>query len=176
MKETNEHPARRPVIGVMGGSKADAETSALAEELGGLIARRGWILLNGGRDCGVMAASARGAREAGGLVVGVLPGKSAKGASPHLDVAIVTGMGDARNVINVLSSDVVVACPGELGTRSEIDFALKNEKPVILLRFDPGEAYDKYRRRHRLFDADTPAEAVRRVDEILADWAATRES
>lgn len=169
MGESKEHPIRRPVIGVMGGSKASAETSAQAEELGALIARRGWILLNGGRDCGVMAASARGAREAGGVVVGVLPGKSVKGASPHLDVAIVTGMGDARNVINVLSSDVVVACPGELGTRSEIDFALKNDKRVVLLCFDPGEAYDAYRRRHRLFDAETPEEAVRIVAEILAD-------
>lgn len=158
---------RRAVVGVMGGSKVSEEVAELAQELGSLIASRGWVLLNGGRNGGVMAASARGAREAGGFVVGVLPGKSAKGAAPDLDLAIVSGMGDARNVINVLSSDVVVACPGELGTRSEIDLALKNDKRVVLLQFDPGEAYDVYRRRQRLFDAETPEEAVKIAGEIL---------
>ncbi|MRR12141.1 DNA-binding protein, partial [bacterium] len=94
----------RTIIGVMGGGTVDADTMECARELGALIAHEGWVLLNGGRDCGVMAASASGAREAGGTVVGVLPDESAVRATPDLDIAILTGMGDARNVINVLSS------------------------------------------------------------------------
>jgi hypothetical protein len=123
----------KPVIGVMGGGSAAPEVLRLAEELGARIAERGWILLNGGREAGVMEASARGASRAGGLVVGILPGRDRSGASPHLDVAIVTGMGDARNAINVLSSDVVVALPGGAGTLSEAALALKAARPLVFL-------------------------------------------
>lgn len=129
---------RRPVIGVMGGGIVPAETERLAFRLGQAVAREGWVLLNGGRDAGVMAASARGAREAGGLVVGILPGASRAGASPDLTVAVVTGLGDARNAVNVLSSDVVMALPGGAGTRSEIALALKAGKPLILLGWPEG--------------------------------------
>jgi uncharacterized protein (TIGR00725 family) len=129
--------SRRPVIGVMGaGDGASARDCALAEALGAEIARRGWALLCGGRAAGVMDAAARGARSVeGSLVVGVLPGDGEDPAvSTYLDVAIFTGMGNARNAINVLSSDVVVACgAGGPGTASEIALALKSGKPVVLL-------------------------------------------
>ncbi len=151
---------RKPIIGVMGGSKADEKVYEMARRLGELIARRGWILLNGGRDTGVMQASAKGAKEAGGWVIGILPDAKPTQAAPDLDVAICTDMGDGRNLINVLSSDVVIACPGALGTLSEIVLALKREKPVILLGFDLGADFDKYRRRKQLACADTPEEAV----------------
>ncbi len=159
---------RKEVIGVMGGAEVDAETEALARRLGRLIAERGWVLLNGGRDCGVMAASAAGAREAGGTVIGILPGGSTTGASPDLDYAVVTGLGDARNLVNVLSSDVVIACVGGAGTVSEVALALKNDKPVILLGWDVGPALDRYRSAHRLESVQTPEEAVGRAAEILA--------
>ena len=129
---------RTPVIGVMGGGRASAETERLAVELGAAIAREGWVLLNGGRDAGVMAASARGAREQGGTVVGILPGADDAGASPDLTIAVVTGLGDARNAINVASSDVVVALPGGAGTWSEIALAAKAGKPLILLGWPEG--------------------------------------
>ncbi|MFN8177092.1 MAG: TIGR00725 family protein [bacterium] len=132
----------RPVVGVMGGADAAPETLALAEALGAAIAAAGWILLNGGRDAGVMAASARGAARAGGLVVGVLPGRDRRGASPDLSVAIVTGLGDARNAVNVLSSDVVVALPGGAGTLSEIALALKAGRPVVALGWQRGSLAD----------------------------------
>ena len=151
---------RKPVVGVMGGSKAMRRVAEMAERLGGLIAEQGWVLLNGGRNCGVMAASARGAKKAGGTVIGVLPDATAAKASPDLDFVVLTAMGDARNVINVLSSDVVIACPGSLGTLSEIVLALKHDKRVILLAFDPGPALDKYRKRGQLTSAGTPEEAV----------------
>jgi uncharacterized protein (TIGR00725 family) len=160
---------RKPVIGVMGGGRVDDRIVALARELGACIAKRGWVLLNGGRNSGVMAASARGAKEAGGTVVGVLPDHDTHAASPDLDVAIVTGMGDARNVINVLSSDVVVACSGGAGTLSEVAIALKSGKPVILLGFAPGPVLEDYRRAGRLISAEDPAEVVEQAARLLED-------
>ncbi len=160
---------RKPIIGVMGGSKASADVYELARELGERIAQQGWILLNGGRNAGVMAASAEGAHLAGGAVIGILPDKTARRSSPHLDIAICTGIGEARNVINVLSSDVVIACPGKLGTRSEVDFALHYKKTVIALQFDLGESYDVYKRRLQLLDAESPREAVELTAAVIAE-------
>ena len=133
-----------------------------------LIARRGWVLLNGGRNKGVMAASARGAKRAGGTVIGILPDKSAKKASPDLDIAVITGMGDGRNLINVLSSDVVIACPGSLGTMCEVVLALNARKPVILVGWAGWPDLEKYRRRGDLILADNPTAAVDHTAVILA--------
>ena len=106
----------RVIIGVMGGGENAPEQAIQdALRLGELIAMQGWVLLNGGRNVGVMEASAKGARNYGGLTVGILPGRSGQDASEYLDIRIVTGMGDARNAINVLSSDAVVACAGGPG-------------------------------------------------------------
>jgi uncharacterized protein (TIGR00725 family) len=132
---------RRTIIGVMGGCAGDPRTLDHAYQLGKLIAQRGWVLLNGGRPTGVMDASARGAHEAGGLTIGVLFDADREAASAHLDLVLPTGMGSARNSINVLSSDVVVACRGQGGTLSEIALALRFGRPVVLLDFEPGAAF-----------------------------------
>lgn len=126
---------RRFVIGVMGAGDAARQSDVgCAFELGKLIAQQGWVLLSGGRNNGVMDAVNKGAREANGLTIGVLPTGDRASLSEAVDVAIVTGMGSARNNINVLSSDVVIACGvGGAGTASEIALALKAKKPVILL-------------------------------------------
>ena len=124
---------RTPIIGVMGGSQVAGEVETLARELGRAVALEGWIVLSGGRDAGVMAAVSAGAAAAGGTVVGILPDRDLTDASPHLTIPIRTGLGDARNVINILSSDVVVALPGAAGTLSEIALAVKNGKPLLLL-------------------------------------------
>ena len=127
--------SRRPVVGVMGAGEGASDGDVrLAEELGERIAAEGWVLLTGGRDAGVMAAASRGAkRVAGSLTIGILPSESGP-VAPAVDVAVFTGMGNARNAINVLSSDVVVACGnGGPGTASEIALALKCGKPVVLL-------------------------------------------
>ena len=158
---------RKPVIGVMGGASVEQEVFDIARELGALIARRGWVLLNGGRDCGVMAASARGARQAGGTVIGILPDRDASRASPDLDFAICTALSDARNLINVLSSDVVIACKGSAGTLSEVALALKNNKPVILLGLEVGAAFEEHRKRGLLTSASTPQEAVERAASLI---------
>ncbi len=122
-----------PIVGVMGGSEVPPGVAALARELGGALAAEGWTVLSGGRDAGVMATVSEGAAAAGGLVVGILPDRDLSRASPHLTVPIVTGLGEGRNVLNILSSDVVVALPGAAGTLSEIAIALKNHKPLLLL-------------------------------------------
>lgn len=124
----------KPIIGVMGpGGGARQEDKDLAFELGRQIAQNDWILLTGGRDIGVMHAALHGAKSVGGLTVGVLPSSNLTGVSEFVDVPIRTGMGSARNNINVLSSDVVVACGTGAGTTSEIMLAVKAGKPVILL-------------------------------------------
>lgn len=129
----------RPVVGVMGsGDPLDASARERALGLGEAIARRGWVLLTGGSACGVMDAASQGAHDAGGLVVGILKSERGAEGSVYLDVAIRTGMGDARNAINVLSSDVIVALPGGSGTLSEVALGLKGGKTVIALGWDPG--------------------------------------
>ncbi|MEB3165789.1 MAG: nitrilase-related carbon-nitrogen hydrolase, partial [Cyanobacteriota bacterium] len=129
----------------MGAGEAAAPAALeLAEALGRAIARQGWGLLSGGRPCGVMAAACRGAMAVDGhLVVGVLPGDGTDGdgapeATAALDVALFTGLGQARNVINVLSSTVVVVCgAGGPGTLSEAAHALRAGRPLLLLAAPP---------------------------------------
>lgn len=124
----------KTIIGVMGpGNNASPKELQLATELGKLIANEGWILLTGGRNVGVMNAASKGAREADGLTLGILPFKDKSGASKHVDIAVCTGMDSARNNINILTSDVVVACGRGAGTTSEIMLALKAGKPLVLL-------------------------------------------
>ncbi len=102
-----------------------------------------------------MKAASQGADEAGGLVVGVLPGALPDDANPHVQVAVATGMGDARNAIIANTAEAFVAVAGGYGTLSEIAFALKRDKRVVALGswdFDP-----------RVIRADTAEEAVRLV-------------
>jgi uncharacterized protein (TIGR00725 family) len=153
----------------MGGAAATEAVLADARETGRLIASSGWVLLTGGRDSGVMAEASRGASEAGGLVVGVLPGDNSDAAAPHVDIVIPTGMGDARNAINVLASHVVIALPGGAGTASEIALALKCDRPVVLLGFPMGAPFGLYYATGRLVDATTPAEAVAIATSFLAE-------
>ncbi|NEP15492.1 MAG: cytochrome [Leptolyngbya sp. SIO4C1] len=127
--------ARRPIIGVMGpGETASAQVQQTAFELGQQIARHNWVLLTGGRNAGVMDAASRGAALAGGLTLGILPGTEAAGLSDYVSVPILTGLGNARNGLNVLTSQVVVACGLGPGTVAEVALALKAGRPVVLLQ------------------------------------------
>jgi uncharacterized protein (TIGR00725 family) len=159
---------KRPfIIGVMGGGSAAENDMKAAYALGALIAKAGWILLNGGRDAGIMAASAKGARDQNGITIGILPDQHPGLASEYIQIPIVTGMGNARNCINVLSSDAVVACPGGMGTLSEIALALKNNKSVILLNYEEDKRFQQFQRDGRLQYAATPEEAVEKIRKIL---------
>lgn len=127
----------KTIIGVMGpGSGASPQDCQRAFELGQHIAKEGWVLLTGGRNQGVMDSASQGAHQGGGMVIGVLPGSDRSSMSTAVDIPIITGMGHARNVINVLSSQVVIACGVGLGTSSEVALALKSGVPVILLNDD----------------------------------------
>ncbi|MBD2339023.1 LOG family protein [Calothrix sp. FACHB-156] len=128
---------RKIIVGVMGpGEKAIASDLQNAYELGSLIAQEGWILLTGGRNAGVMDAANKGAKSADGLTLGILPRNEQDSISDGVDIAIFTDMGNARNNINVLSSNVIIACGMGAGTASEIALAVKANQPVILLTED----------------------------------------
>lgn len=141
----------------MGGARVAKEVLDLARELGERIADQGWALLTGGRDAGVMRAAAEGAKSRDGLTIGILPGDSRDEANAFIDIPIVTNLGDARNVVNVLSSDVVVALTGGAGTLSEIALALKSGKKVCLLNrswCDLFATYEKAGQIHRVETAE----------------------
>lgn len=118
------------------GEGASQEDKDNAFALGELIAKENWVLLTGGRKEGVMHAAAAGAKSANGITLGILPGSDGTDASECIDIAVITGMGSARNNINVLSSHMVIACGMGSGTASEIALALKARKQVILLTSD----------------------------------------
>jgi len=128
---------RKRIVGVMGpGDDALVSDIKNAYALGKLIAEQGWILLTGGRNAGVMDAASKGAKSASGLTVGILPTADMSCLSDAVDIPIITGMGSARNSINVLTSDVVVACGTGAGTASEVGLAIKAKKKVILFNFN----------------------------------------
>ena len=117
------------IVAVIGTGTCDARTAATAREVGALLAQAGCTVVTGGLG-GVMAAASAGARAAGGRVVGILPGADPADANPDVELAIATGMGDARNAILANTAQGFVAVGGAEGTLSEIAFALKRGKPV----------------------------------------------
>ena len=159
----------KPIIGVMGVGSATPQDWELAYQLGRAIAEHNWVLLTGGRKAGVMDAASRGAKANHGLVVGILPSDSTSAMSEAVDIPIITDMGNARNNINVLSSNVVVACGMGLGTASEVALALKNHKPVILLnQTELTQQFFASLTNKNLFYARTVEQAIAQTEEILA--------
>jgi uncharacterized protein (TIGR00725 family) len=148
----------------MGGGNVSPDQKEAAFRLGRLIAGKGWILLNGGRNAGVMEASARGAKSANGMTIGILPDSDRQHMSPYIDIPIITGMGNARNCINVLSANVVVACPGGAGTLSEVAIALKVGRQVIMLDFRLPGLFEAYRQSGQLHDCPTPEMAIELIE------------
>lgn len=139
-------------VAVTGGGTCSAEETAAAMAVGRALADAGAVVITGGRT-GVMEAACRGAWEAGGLTVGILPGGQAEEANPWVTLPIATGMGDGRNILVVRSADAVIAIGGGWGTLSEVALARKLEIPVILLTPMLGGALD-------LPHVASPAEAV----------------
>lgn len=147
-------------IAVIGERNASQELLSATEHVGKEIARRRAVLICGGMG-GVMEAAARGASEAGGIVVGIIPTDSAADANRYVTIPIVTGMGEGRNIIVVRSAHAVISIGGSYGTLSEIALALRLEIPVIGLRTwtfarEPGD-------RDPVVRVSTPAEAVDRA-------------
>ncbi|MGH9081648.1 MAG: TIGR00725 family protein [Acidimicrobiales bacterium] len=117
-------------IGVVGGSEATEQTESGAELIGAALASAGAVVVCGGLG-GVMAAACRGAKSAGGLTVGLLPGRDPAAANPWVEVVVPTGLGEARNALVVSASSAVIAVGGAYGTLSEIALALRWGIPVI---------------------------------------------
>lgn len=117
-------------IGIIGAGDCDGKIGRKAEEAGRLIARQGAVLLCGGMG-GVMEWAARGARTAGGIVVGILPTDDRDGGNEHLSVRIATGSGQGRNILIPQSCHGVIAIAGGYGTLSEIAFARKLDIPIV---------------------------------------------
>ncbi len=121
------------VVAVVGpGADVSDQIAALAYETGALLARRGIVVVNGGLG-GVMEAAARGARESGGFVIGLLPGGDRSEGNPHLTLAIPTGLGQARNALVIAAADAVIAVGGSWGTLSEIALARRTGKRLVCL-------------------------------------------
>lgn len=120
---------KKVIIGVIGSSSCSSSVSEIAYIVGREIARKNAILICGGLG-GVMEAACKGAKEGDGTTIGVLP-RAKESANPYVDIPIVTGMGEARNVIIARSSDAVIAIAGKYGTLSEIAFSLRFDIPVV---------------------------------------------
>lgn len=120
------------IIGVIGAGQASAALRKIARQVGQEITRRGATLACGGLS-GVMEAACQGAKEEGGLTVGILPGFDKSGANRFVDIPIVTGLSYARNLVLVRTSDAIIAVGGGFGTLSELAFALKLGKPVVAI-------------------------------------------
>ena len=118
------------LVAVIGGSAPRPEETAAAEAVGRALAEAGALLICGGRG-GVMEAACRGAKAAGGITIGILPGTHQGEANAYVDIPIVTGIGVARNAIIARTAQAVVAVGGSYGTLSEIAFALAFGVPVV---------------------------------------------
>ena len=150
--------AERPLfVAVIGSASCDEPVAALARAVGRELGRRGAVLVCGGRG-GVMEAACQGAKEQGGITVGILPGTDRREANRYVDIPVVTGLGDARNVLVVRSADIVIAVSGGYGTLSEIGLALKAGRPVVGL--DTWELSQQGRPAAAIVRADTPLHAV----------------
>lgn len=151
------------------GNPEEPNVKEQAEFLGQLIAEKGWALLTGGRAAGVMDAASKGAAGAGGTVIGILPDADKHQMSEFVNIPISTGMGSARNMVNILSADVVIVCGMGLGTASEAALAIKDMKPVIFTCVKPEQiTFFENLSKQTLHHLDNPKKLIQRVEDFLA--------
>lgn len=157
---------KKKFIAVIGGGQCSPKEAELAEAIGRELAKRGAILICGGLG-GVMEAACRGASSEGGITVGILPGDNRQQANPYVQIPIVTGMSEARNVIVVKSAQAVIAIDGSYGTLSEIGHALQFNIPVIGLNtWSPSRNGQPD---NAIIQAKDPTEAVDKAFNSIAD-------
>jgi uncharacterized protein (TIGR00725 family) len=147
------------IVGVIGGAKISKDIYELAFKMGNLIGERNYALITGGLG-GVMEAASKGAKEKGGLVIGVLPGSTRFKANKWVDVPIVTGMSHARNVIIAQSADILIAIDGAVGTQSEIAFGHIYKKKIIGIKCTTPLPFEK---------VSSPEKAIAKVDEFFSN-------
>ena len=168
----------RPKIAVIGASSAPAETLAIAEDVGSLVAQAGWHLICGGGS-GVMEAACRGfvanRPHQGGMSIGILPSGDETWANPYVDIPIPTGLGWARNAVITQTANGLIAIGGCSGTLSEIAFAWQMGRPIVALGQSGGWAGKlagqpiDHRRTDRVMSAKSPSEAIAFLASVLED-------
>jgi len=156
--------SRKLRAGVIGGSNPSQEMLNIAYEVGKLLALKGFVIVCGGLG-GVMEAVCKGAKDEDGVTIGILPTRDLRDANPYVDIPIATGLGEARNILVVLNSDVIIAIDGAYGTLSEMAYALLYEKPVIAIK--SWELFKKGKREKNIIYVDTPQEAVEKLLQVL---------
>lgn len=144
-------------ISVIGTGEASAEQYEQAREVGQLVAERGGVVVCGGRG-GVMEAVARGATDAGGVCIGILPDEDRREANPYLTYSLVSGIGQARNLAVACSGEAVISVGGGYGTLSEIGLARRFGRPVVTL--------GSWELPGHVTEASSPAEAVQSAFEL----------
>ena len=123
------------IIGIMGPNNATKENLKDAYEIGKYVANKGYTVLTGGLNIGIQNEGLKGAKSSNGLTIGIMPFNEPEKFSEYVDIPIITNMRSGRNYINVLSSNLVIACGIDVGTVSEISLSLvkTNNKKVILV-------------------------------------------
>lgn len=152
----------------MGPAIAPAAVLAHAYDLGRLIAEAGFVVLTGGTNRGVMDETLKGAKGVGGCTIGIIKEDHVDNMSQYVDIPIITGLGSARNNINVLTSSIVVACGVGAGTASEIALALKANKDVILLNnTEAANNFFKSLNGDKVHFAQDPAQVMKTIKDLL---------
>ena len=147
----------KPIIAIVGAGKCSKKLRDRAAEVGKYVAEQGGVVVCGGLG-GIMEGAARGAKEGGGLTIGILPTENKEDANEFIDLVIPTGFGEARNIMVVRTADAVVAFPGKYGTLSEMAFALHAGKPVI--------SVSAWKLGDEIHNVDSPLEAAKLAMEL----------
>lgn len=161
-------------VAVIGASSIDKETEKKAFEVGRLLAKNGYIVSCGGLT-GVMEAVCRGAKQEKGLTIGIIPQKRKSLANPYVDIAIPVPFSQARNIVVVLSGDIVVAISGKAGTLSEIALAWIYKKKIVALTGVGGwsgkmaNTQVDNRRSDVIYGEDTPEDVIQKVNELFKE-------
>jgi len=162
------------IIGVVGSGSGELNEKIydIAEKLGYLIAKENFVLVCGGLY-GIMERVCKGAKSANGFTIGFIPSLDKRSANRYVDLVVPTGMGEVRNLILVSTADIIITIAGESGTLSEIAFAWKMSKPIISLSTTGGwstklaDTKIDDRRKDKIFNAQTPEDAINIVKNIL---------
>ncbi|MGM0590177.1 MAG: TIGR00725 family protein [Halobacteriota archaeon] len=153
-------------VSVIGSSTVSDDVARTAEDLGRLVAQRGHTLVCGGLG-GIMEAACRGARDADGTTVGILPGEDPTAANDYVETAVATGMGHARNALVVLNGDGVIAIDGASGTLTELGFALVYDRPIAGIGTHDIDGVEA---------VETPEQAVQYIERATGNRVETRRS
>jgi len=158
----------KKIIGIMGPSKAEEQDLINAYEIGKYCAKHGYVTLTGGLKYGVMDESLKGAKDGGGLTVGIMPTEDKSKYSEYVDIAIVTTMSEGRNYIEMWTSDIVVVCGISIGTSTEVSLAIKPGKKIILVdSYEEAITFYKKLAPNQIYVAKGYEEAIKIMEEIL---------